>query len=255
MQPRSGIIFAGLVGLAIGCSSSNQHGKVPSAQATDPTPAAPPADPPPSAAKPAREETLHGEAALSDWTGDAPGVRRKLTLQDLPVPHATKSVSNQPDEVAPKEAALPKVPEGFRVARFATELKAPRMLRTAPNGDVFVAESKSDRVRVLRDADGDGRAEQNEVFAEDLKQPFGIAFYPPGDAPTHVYIANTDSVVRFPYRSGATKAGAAPQKIVSNLPSGGKLAGGGHWTRDVVFSNDGQKMFVSVGSKSNNNDD
>ncbi|HET8936400.1 MAG TPA: sorbosone dehydrogenase family protein [Polyangiales bacterium] len=254
MQLRSGIVCVGLVGLAISCSSSNQHGKVPSAQRIEPAPAPPPAEPPPSAAGKAADETLRGQAALSDWTGDAPGVRRKLTLEDLPLPHATKSVKNQPDEVDPKEGALPKVPAGFQVARFVTNLKAPRMLRTAPNGDIFVAESKSDRVRVLRDADGDGRAEQNEVFADGLKQPFGIAFYPPGDAPTHVYIANTDSVVRFPYRSGATKAGAKPQKLI-DLSGGGQLEGGGHWTRDVAFSSDGKKLYVSVGSKSNNSDD
>jgi glucose/arabinose dehydrogenase len=129
------------------------------------------------------------------------------------------------------------------------------MLRTAPNGDIFVAESKADRVRVLRDADGDGRAEVSEVFSEDLDWPFGIAFYPPGDAPTHVYIANTDSVVRFPYRAGATKAGAKPQKLVANIPGGGQLEGGGHWTRDIVFSNDGKKLYLSIGSKSNNSDD
>jgi glucose/arabinose dehydrogenase len=254
-----------LLGLAVGCGTANnqQSENVASpARAEDPPPAAPAAEPPPSAAKtepaPTAKEpakTLTGEAALSDWTGDAPGVRRKLTLQDLPLPHVTKSVNNQPDEVAPKEGALPKVPEGFVVARFATELKAPRMLRTAPNGDIFVAESKSDRVRVLRDSDGDGRAEFNQVYSEDLKQPFGIAFYPPNAEPTHVYIANTDSVVRFPYQVGATQAQGKPQKIVGNVSAGGQLEGGGHWTRDIAFSNDGSKLYLSVGSKSNNNDD
>lgn len=257
MNSRSGITL--LLGLALGCGSANRHGKVPGAERADPPPAAPPAEPPPSAAEPAQQpasdDTLRGQAALSDWTGDAPGVRRMLTLQDLPLPHATKSVNNQPDEVDPKEGALPKVPEGFQVARFATNLKAPRMLRSAPNGDIFVAESRSDRVRVLRDADGDGRAELSEVFADDLSKPFGIAFYPPGAAPTHVYIANTDSVVRFPYRAGATKAGAAAEKLIRNIPGGGQLAGGGHWTRDLAFSNDGKKLYVSVGSKSNNSDD
>jgi glucose/arabinose dehydrogenase len=259
MHPHLGITL--LLGFALGCSAANKNesGKMSGAEerAPDPAPAPPPAAPPPSAAKKedSSPKTLTGESALSDWTGDAPGVRRKLTLQDLPAPHVTKSARNQPSEVDPKEGALPKVPDGFRVARFVTDLEAPRMLRAAPNGDIFVAESKSDRVRVLRDADGDGRAEVNEVFAEKLNKPFGIAFYPPGDAPTHVYIANTDSVVRFAYKSGATKAINAPQKVVSNVSAGGQLEGGGHWTRDIAFSNDGQKLYLSVGSKSNNKDD
>lgn len=208
--------------------------------------ASPPATQPTAAAK-----VLTGKAALDAYSSDAPGVRRKLTLEDLPPPNEKESVKNQPDIIDPPEGAAPQVPEGFVVTRFATELKAPRMLRTAPNGDVFVAESESDRVRVLRDADGDGHAEVSEVFSKDLKEPFGIAFYPPGDAPTHVYVANTDSVVRFAYKAGDVKASGKPQTIVKNLPSGGHLTGGGHWTRDIVFSKDGKQMFVSVGSKSN----
>jgi glucose/arabinose dehydrogenase len=259
MNHRLGMIS--VLGLALGCGTANNHesGKIPSA---DPAPAPPPSEPPPSAANTktepakAKDATLIGEAALSDWTGDAPGVRRKITLKDLPAPHTTESVNNGPDTADPKEGALPKVPPGFQVARFVTELKAPRMLRTAPNGDIFVAESKSDRVTVLRDADGDGRAEVREIFSKDLNQPFGIAFYPPGDAPTHVYIANTDSVVRFAYKSGETKAAGKPQKLIGNIPGGaGALEGGGHWTRDIVFSNDGKKLYLSVGSKSNNDDD
>jgi glucose/arabinose dehydrogenase len=199
----------------------------------------------------ASAKVLTGKAALEAFNSDAPGVRRKLTLEDLPAPNEEQSVKNQPDIIDPPEGASPQVPQGFVVTRFATELKAPRMLRTAPNGDVFVAESKSDRVRVLRDADGDGHAEVSEVFSKDLKEPFGIAFYPPGTSPTHVYVANTDSVVRFAYKAGDLKASGKPQTIVKNLPSGGHLTGGGHWTRDVAFSKDGQKMFVSVGSKSN----
>src|SRR5262249_22805564 len=125
----------------------------------------------------------------------------------------------------------------------------------APNGDLFVAESQIGQIRVLRDADGDGKPELKEVFAKGLRQPFGIAFYPPGPNPTHVYIANTDSVVRFPYKDGDTKASGASETIVPNIPGGGRLQGGGHWTRDIVFSQDGKRMFVSVGSRSNVSDD
>jgi glucose/arabinose dehydrogenase len=238
------------------CGTPSHQGAGSSPQrAQNPAPAAVPATPPPSAARAAAPQgLLTGSAAESDWTGDAPGVRRKLVVKDLPEPYATTSVKNHPDETDPPEGALPAVPAGFTVARFASDLSAPRMLRTAPNGDVFVAESKSDHIRVLRDADGDGRAELSQVFADDLDQPFGIAFYPPGPEPTHVYIANTDSVVRYAYKSGATKASGAKQTIVRNIPSGGQLEGGGHWTRDIVFSKDASKLFVSVGSKSNNED-
>ncbi|MCP9494676.1 MAG: sorbosone dehydrogenase family protein [Pyrinomonadaceae bacterium MAG19_C2-C3] len=198
---------------------------------------------------------LTGEAAKGDWTTDAPGVRRKLTPADLPKPYATDSARNQPRIVRQPEGAMPNVPAGFKVEKFAVDLSKPRMIRTAPNGDVFVAESDANRVRVLRDKDGDGKAETSEVFASDLRQPFGIAFYPAGDNPKYVYVANTDSVVRFPYQSGDLKARGASEMIVANISGGGRLEGGGHWTRDIVFSKDGGKMYVSVGSRSNVSDD
>jgi glucose/arabinose dehydrogenase len=202
-------------------------------------------------ARSAGGELLTGDAAKGDWTSDRPGVRRKLTPADLAAPYATKSVRNHASEVAQPADAKPQVPVGFQVDKFASDLSGPRMLRVAPNGDVFVAESRSHRVRVLRDANGDGSAELNLLFAEKLKQPFGIGFYPPGPSPQWLYVANTDSVVRFPYRDGDTAASGKPETVVSNLSGGGQLEGGGHWTRDLVFSKDGSKLFVSVGSRSN----
>jgi glucose/arabinose dehydrogenase len=200
-------------------------------------------------------ELLIGEAAKGDWTTDAPGVRRKLTVADLPPPFATDSVDNGPNLVARPEGAAPRVPDGFRVELFASGLTNPRMARTAPNGDLFVVESSAERVRVLRDADGDGKPEVVQVFAEGLKKPFGIAFYPPGKDPRWVYVANTDSVVRFPYATGDVKARGPGEVVVSDISGGGLLRGGGHWTRDIVFSLDGARMFVSVGSHSNVSDD
>ena len=94
----------------------------------------------------------------------------------------------------------------------------------------------------------------NKVFATGLRQPFGIAFYPPGPSPSYIYIANTDSVVRFAYHNGDEQTKRRAEYLVG-LPGGGHLRGGGHWTRDIVFSPDGKKMFVSVGSHSNNSDD
>ncbi len=199
-------------------------------------------------------KTLTGKDALGDWTTDAPGVRRKLTLDDLPPPFDTKSANNGARVVKRPEGAWPKAPEGFKVTEFATKLNNPRVIITAPNGDLFVAESMPGKVKILRDTNDDGKPEMVEEFATGLRQPFGIAFYPPGPDPSYIYIANTDSVVRFPYKNGDTRAKGEPEMIVDNVPGGGRLTGGGHWTRDVVFSKDGKTMFVSVGSKSNVDD-
>jgi glucose/arabinose dehydrogenase len=142
------------------------------------------------------------------------------------------------------------------VNEFARGLRNPRKIVTAPNGDVFVAESLPGRIKVLRDADGDGKAEVIEDFATRLRMPFGIAFYPEGPNPTHVNVGNTDSVVRFPYQNGDTKATGPAEVLVKNIPTGREqVGGGGHWTRDVVFSKGGKTLFVSVGSRSNVSDD
>lgn len=197
---------------------------------------------------------LTGKAAMGDWTTDAPGTRRRLVPADMPAPNATPSVDNGPRSVARPEGAFPRVPDGFKVELFATGLTNPRMVRVAPNGDVFVAESEADRLRVLRDSDSDGKPDAVHHFSSGLRQPFGIAFHPP-DHPKWVYVANTDSIVRFPYEPGDLAARGSAENVVANIPGGGRLRGGGHWTRDVVFSKDGSKMFVSVGSKSNVSDD
>ena len=149
------------------------------------------------------------------------------------------------------DGAWPKAPAGFQVQQYATDLHNPRKIVTAPNGDIFVAESGPGRIRVLRGVTADGHAVQNAVFASGLHQPFGIAFYPHGPNPQWVYIGDTDAVLRFPYRNGDTEARGAAETVVPDIPGGGRLRGGGHWTRDVVFSNDDRKLFVSVGSHSN----
>ncbi len=195
-----------------------------------------------------------GKAAFGDWTTDAPGVRRKITIEDLPPPYATKSSGNWPSVVARPDGAMPKVPVGFKVELFASGLAEPRLIRVAPNGDIFIAESSSDRIRVMRAADGASKPERSEIFASGLDRPFGIAFWPPGPNPKFVYVGNTGSVVRFPYQNGDLHARGPAETVVPSLPAGGRLPGGGHWTRDVIFSRDGSKMFVSVGSHSNDAD-
>jgi glucose/arabinose dehydrogenase len=192
-----------------------------------------------------------GISAFGDWTTDAPGVRRKITVADLPPPYATESAGNFPRVVSPPDGAMPKVPAGFKVERFVTDLDRPRLLRVAPNGDIFIAESHANRIRVIRAADGASRPQHVETFAEGLNAPFGIAFWPLGPNPKFVYVGNTGSVVRFPYQTGDLLARGPAEIIVPDIPTGGRLTGGGHWTRDVVFSRGGSKMFVSVGSLSN----
>jgi glucose/arabinose dehydrogenase len=188
---------------------------------------------------------LTGAAAFGDWRADSPGVWRHITPADLPPPGATPSASNVPRTVARPAGAVPQVPPGFKVALFASGLNAPRALRVAPNGDIFVAETDAGRIRVLRAADGADKASETAVFASGLDEPFGLAFYPAGPDPQWLYVAMTGSVVRFPYRSGDLHTRAKAHTVVPRLPTGG------HTTRDVAFSNDGTRMFVSVGSASN----
>jgi glucose/arabinose dehydrogenase/cytochrome c2 len=179
-----------------------------------------------------------GDASVSPgWTVDAPGKKHQLGVDDLPVPFATPSARNAPDVVDVPAGARPRVPPGFVVERLPYDLDGPRQIRVAPNGDVFVVESSYGRVVVLGDRAAD-------VFADGMKLPFGIAFFPP-DAPSWVYVAETNRVVRFPYQPGDRKARGTPEVVVPHIPEDG------HYTRDVAFSRDGARMFVSVGSASN----
>jgi glucose/arabinose dehydrogenase len=187
-------------------------------------------------------------APFTDFRYEAPGTMRKISVSDLPQPYASKSSSNGPDVVARPEKAWPVAPAGFKVEMYASGLDNPRLLRTAPNGDIFLAESDPGRIRVFRGMTSDGKAEQMGVFASGLKEPYGIAFYPPGPDPQWIYVGDTNELIRFPYHNGDLKASGAPQHI-ADLPEGG-----GHWTRAVDFSLDGKKLFVAVGSASNVDD-
>lgn len=200
----------------------------PAAAAPAPSPPAPPPNAAPAASggSPA-PVALTGQAAMGDWSTDAPGVRRKLTAADLPAPYATSSADNSPTVVPRPAGALPRVPEGFAVEQLTTDVQRPRMIRTAPNGDVFVVESSAGRVKVVRGADRDAGPERVQVFATGLRQPFGIGFHPPA-APRWVYVANTDSVVRFPYVDGDLTARGPAETVIDNISGGGRLRGGGH---------------------------
>ena len=187
-----------------------------------------------------------GAAAFGDWRSDAPGVWRRIEVKDLPAPFTTPSARNTSAVVARPPGAALKVPDGFSVQLFASGLDGARLMRVAPNGDVFLSQGEQGRISVLRTAPGAAKPSQVSTFVEGLDQPFGIAFYP-AVHPKWVYVANTDSVVRIPYQDGDLKARGAPQVVVSKLTQ----APGGHWTRDIGFSPDGRRMYVSVGSASN----
>jgi glucose/arabinose dehydrogenase len=198
---------------------------------------------------------LTGKAAMSDWTNDAPGVRRKITVQDLPPPSSNALAINRPRVARRPGDARLQVPPGFKIDLYADGFRDPRFLFTAPNGDIFVVESRANRIKALRNGKDSGKPHVVETFVEhDLNKPFGIAFYPPGNDPQFLYVANTDGIIRFPYRNGDLKARGPAQQLTAHLSPGGLLRGGGHWTRGIVFSPDGKKMYVSIGSRSNVSD-
>ena len=197
----------------------------------------------------AADEVERGASAFGDWRADAPGVQRLITPSDLPAPFATRSASDFARGAVRKDGQYPTAPSGFQVELFARGLDRPRVVRTAPNGDVFVAESGAGRIRAFRMKGAKDMPGAGEVFAERLERPFGVAFYPPGRDPRWVYVATPGKVVRYPYRTGDTKAAGPPQTIIANLPEGG-----GHWTRDLAFSADGSTLYVSVGSADNDDD-
>jgi glucose/arabinose dehydrogenase len=185
---------------------------------------------------------------------------------DLPEPHATPSAVKFSKVIGWPAGRMPAARPGFQVSLFADGLANPRWLHVLPNGDLLVAESmtstiqnvapdveeglrasrtigqSANRVTLLRDADGDGRPEVRTAFLSGLNQPFGMVHLDGS-----VYVANTDALMRFPYMEGQTRIAAAGQKVL-DLPAGGY---NNHWTRNVIARPDGAKLYVSVGSATN----
>ena len=184
-------------------------------------------------------------ASEADWKKDAPGRTHKIDLANLPAPFSSDSARNPPKLIPRPAYAHPKAPPGFEIGMFASDLLGPRRMIVAPNGDIFVTETRGGRVSVLRPAPDGRSSARADVFAEGLDKPFGISFYPSAN-PTWLYVAETNRVVRFAFKNGDVKARSAPEVVIPELPSGG-----GHVTRDLVFSPDGRRMFISVGSATN----
>lgn len=199
-----------------------------------------------AAAPKAASPVLTGNQALGDWTTDKPGVTRHISASELPKPSPAESARNAPQVTDRPANAKLSVPAGFAVTAWFDDLTNPRTIRTAPDGDIFVAETAAGRVRVLRpNADGSKPAAA-QAFAEGLAGPFGIAFFPAVN-PQWVYIAENNRVVRFPYKDGDLKARGPAEVLVDKISE----TSGGHSTRDVAFTKDGARMLISVGSQSN----
>jgi glucose/arabinose dehydrogenase len=188
-----------------------------------------------------------GKGPFIDFRNEKPGTIRKITVKDLPEPYATKSSSNGPHIVPRPKDMWPQTLPGFKVDVFSSAVEGPREIRTAPNGDIFVAEMKAGNIKVFRGIGADGKPQQTATYATGLDGPFGIAFYPSGPNPRWIYIGNTGAVVRFPYQNGDLKARGDAQHLI-DLPTGG------HDTRNVRFSPDDKTMFIAVGSNSNVDD-
>ncbi len=169
----------------------------------------------------------------------------------LPEPNATPSVTKHPKVIGWPKDKMPTAPAGFEVTLFADGLDNPRWLHILPNGDVLAVESRgpakdpkmtAGRITLLRDADGDGKPEVKEAFSKELHSPIGVALI--GET---LFVANSDAVVTFPYKADQTKVEGKGRKVM-DLPAGGY---NNHWTRNLIASANGKKLYVSVGSASN----
>jgi hypothetical protein len=190
----------------------------------------------------------HPKAGSEDWRQDAPGRVHRINVANLPPPFDTPSSANRSRIVPRPQGAKLRVPAGFKVTVFASNLQGPRTMRVAPNGDVFVAETGAGRIKVLRPSADGTKAKSATVFAQGLNGPFGIQFYPAGNAPQWLYVAENNRVVRYAYGVGDTQVSGGPEVVVKELAPDSRF---GHSTRDLAFSADGKRMFVSVGSGSN----
>jgi hypothetical protein len=164
----------------------------------------------------------------------------------LPSPYAEPSKTNNSKIIKWPEGRTPMPLEGFKVTRFADGFDHPRWLYVGPNGDLFVAESKTrnsaNRITLLRDTNGDGTYDLRRPFAEKLNSPLGMLALR-----GYFYIANTDGLCRWPYEAGDDSLEGKGEKIL-DLPTGGYNH---HWTRNIIADTNGDKIYVSVGSASN----
>src|SRR5256886_3064567 len=170
------------------------------------------------------------------------GVLMGAQLAKLAEPFATPSVRNAATIVTKPDAVQLEAPAGFTVSLYADNLQAPRTMMYAPNADLFVAQSRAGSVVILRDTNNDGVPDTRYTYAQGLDGVFGMVFHE-----GYLYLGRTDSLIRYKYKDGDTQAQGTPEKLVE-FPTGG------HSTRNIIFSRDGKKMYVAVGSMSNKSD-
>jgi glucose/arabinose dehydrogenase len=197
-------------------------------------------------AKPEVSVVPASSVASANWRSDAPGRVHKIGVSSLPAPFATASSRNSSSVVAKPANATLSVPPGFHVDVFAASLTGPRKMLVAANGDILVTEMRAGRVTVLHPSSDGSKSGGSDVYLQGLKLPFGLAFYPNARNPQWLYVAETNRVTRYAYQVGDVKPRGEAQVVVPVLPSGV-----GHSTRDIAFSPDGKRLFVSVGSGSN----
>ena len=190
-------------------------------------------------------DSLPNEASPKIATESFAPTPIEITLEDLPEPYATESASKPPKVISVPENPVLQVPQGFTVNVFADNLPDVRWMTLTPDGDVLAVQSKQNKINLLQDKDSDGVAENKEIFADqtnNLDQPLGMTFA--GDS---FYVANTGEVLSYDYQPGQLKLEGKGTEITQLTPDGYNQ----HWTRNIVTSPDGNKLYVSVGSKSN----
>ncbi|MBX3499214.1 MAG: PQQ-dependent sugar dehydrogenase [Alphaproteobacteria bacterium] len=173
----------------------------------------------------------------------APGTRIRIEAASMPAPFASPSVANPADRIRRPANATLRVPQGFTAQLWADNVGNARTIVFAANGDALIADSSAGHIGVLRDADRDGRAEQRSILVEGFERPFGLAIRPEG-----LYVADTAGVWRLDYQPGDLKARGKPVRLT---PQGALGPGTGHWTRSLAFHPDGERFYVSVGSRGN----
>jgi glucose/arabinose dehydrogenase len=229
--------------MPIGIADARARGAVIAYLASQSGKQAVPAAPAAAAAAPKAASAEQGGA----WHDDKPGDLHHFTADKLAAPFASESAGNGP-KVAPRpDGAMPAVPKGFKVSVFAGDTGKARLALRAPNGDIVVSEAAKGQVSILRPGAGGDKAETVSVFATGLSRPYGLALWPSGANPKYLYVANVNSVVRFPYAAGDLKAKGEPETVVEKIAD----TGGGHVTRTLAFSKDDKTLFVSVGSATN----
>lgn len=180
------------------------------------------------------------------WSADQPGRIHAVRMADLPPPFASASAGNNPKTVPRPPGVLPSVPDQFKVNLWATDPDRGRVMAKAPNGDIFISSTTKRLIKVFRSRTGE-QADEISVFADKLDRPFGFAFWPVGPNPQYLYVANVNSIIRFPYKNGDLVAGAPAEVVVPTLTA----ETGSHSSRTLVFSADGKTMYLSIGSASN----